>query len=149
MIVGIDPGLKGSLVARKHSSMEILHVLDFAKHKNYVYELSKYLKENKENIKIVIMEMPHAIFGAGARSTFQFGKNCGLLEGVLISLDMRYSLVAPKEWQKKVFLQIKSDKSAKEKAKEAFSRLFLREHSYSDGVIDAALISLCDISSNI
>ena len=98
--VGIDPGSKGFISVQKdgvweHVSLEDTDLLDVGK---YI----KKLKEENENI-FAILEDVHAIFGASAKSTFNFGLNKGFLLGLLIGNRIPYAMVAPKEWQKEMW----------------------------------------------
>lgn len=57
----------------------------------------------------------------GVSSTFKFGANFGMLQGVLASLEIPYELVTPGVWQKAMGCLSKGDKNV---TKAAAQRLF-------------------------
>ena len=97
LYMGIDVGGKGFISMQhlghwEHYSIESLDL----------YELSEIMAKARAtytNITCVIEDV-HAIFGASAKSTFNFGFNKGYLVGLLAANKIPYTLVAPKEWQK-------------------------------------------------
>ena len=78
--VGIDPGEKGFVSVQKGGKWEFFSLAE----SDYIQigEFFRRLKEENESIAAV-MEDVHAIFGASAKSTFNFGFNKGLLYGLL------------------------------------------------------------------
>jgi hypothetical protein len=52
---------------------------------------------------IVVIEDVHSIFGASAKSNFQFGRALGIVEGMIEALEIQYYKVAPKKWQEVCF----------------------------------------------
>lgn len=48
----------------------------------------------------VVIEYLHSVYGAGASSNFKFGVNNGLVIAMLQILQLPYTKVAPKKWQK-------------------------------------------------
>lgn len=48
----------------------------------------------------VLMEDLHSVFGSGAASNFQFGVNNGLVIGALQALQIPYSKIQARKWQK-------------------------------------------------
>ena len=46
----------------------------------------------------------HSIFGASAKSTFNFGEIKGILKGLLIANEIPYTLVQPKTWQQEIWI---------------------------------------------
>lgn len=103
------------------------------------------------------MEDVHAIFGASAKSTFNFGWSLGIIEGVLSGMGIAYTKVAPKEWQREMWQGIRPVyKSGNSKAIDtkatsllAAKRLFpnedLRRSARAtlphDGIVDALLMA--------
>ena len=71
------------------------------------------IKDVSSKYKVIAgKEEVHAIFGASASSTFQFGWINGAIEGVLSTLGISYIAISPKKWQKEFFSglnQIKKD----------------------------------------
>lgn len=104
LIIGIDPGEKGFLASYNVESgeREYLSISDHT-----VREISDYIRDCVEkfgasNVTVCIEEV-HAVFGSSAKSTFNFGKIFGLLQGIVIASGASYSLVPPKEWQKEIW----------------------------------------------
>ena len=52
---------------------------------------------------IVVIEDVHAIFKSSAKSTFEFGRALGIVEGILSAKVIPFIKVAPKTWQKEMF----------------------------------------------
>ncbi len=112
--------------------------------------LSKY---DCQHIHVVIEDV-HAIFGASAKSTFNFGWSLGVLEGMLAGMGIPYTKVSPKVWQKEMWQGVspvyKSGKTIDTKATSliAAKRLFpnedLRKSERAtlahDGIVDALLM---------
>jgi hypothetical protein len=55
-----------------------------------------------DNIHCCIEDV-HAIFGSAAKATFNFGWIVGVLEAMLVSYEIPYTKVKPKEWQKEMW----------------------------------------------
>lgn len=103
----------------------------------------------------VVVEDVHAIFGASAKSTFNFGWSLGILEGMLAGMGIAYTKVAPKVWQKEMWQDIplvyKSSKTVDTKstsllaAKRLFPNMDLRKSERAtkphDGIVDALLMA--------
>ena len=101
--IGIDPGNKGYIAVIDHNgTREYYSIAD-----NDYHDIAIFLK----NIKTIYgdkcmccMESIHAIFGSSAKATFSFGEVFGVLQGLLIALEIPYHLVPPKTWQKKIWI---------------------------------------------
>ena len=103
MIIGIDPGKTGAIVALditgivlwKHVTPVIGKEIDWVTFSNYLRDL------HKEGTGVVVyLEHVHAMHGVAAGTTFTFG---GCFEGVkalCAALNIPIVLVAPKLWQK-------------------------------------------------
>jgi hypothetical protein len=84
----------------------------------------------------------------GGIANFHRGYGIGLIEGMLASLSIPYTLVNPKAWQK-VMLEGTSGDDTKAKALHAYSRLQYprdllllgRSKKPHDGIVDAVLIA--------
>ncbi|PXV62362.1 hypothetical protein CLV62_12050 [Dysgonomonas alginatilytica] len=110
---------------------------------------------NCNNIHVVVEDV-HAIFGAAAKSTFNFGWSLGILEGMLTGMGIAYTKVAPKEWQREMWQGVRPVyKSGNSKAIDtkatsllAAKRLFpnedltksARAEKAHDGIVDALLM---------
>ena len=121
LIIGIDPGITGSICFFQDG--KIIDVIDMPnmpegkKNKKQVngaqifYEISKKTKFiEKESIKVVI-EQVSAMPGQGVTSMFNFGQSFGILKGICSAMQLPMYFVRPAKW-KKYFNLINSQKDA-------------------------------------
>ena len=121
LIIGIDPGISGSICFLKDG--EIKDVVDMPtmiegkKNKKQVNgsqifnEISEKIKNiDKKNIKVVI-EHVTAMPGQGVTSMFNFGQSFGVLKGICSAMQLPVYFVRPAKW-KKYFNLINSEKDA-------------------------------------
>ena len=118
IFIGIDPGSKGYICALAPLEGKAEFFANTCK----PLEIADSLKELREDYKVtrVCMEDVHSIFGANAKSNFNFGFNLGLLHGICLSQGFGIDIVQPKLWQKyigAVIDPIPKDASANEKKK--------------------------------
>lgn len=102
LFIGIDPGSKGFITTYDTADGKIEH---YSIEDNDLYQLSDIigsLKGKYTNIACA-MEETHAIFGASAKATFNFGFNNGYLIGLLCAYKIPYTLIPPKKWQKEMW----------------------------------------------
>lgn len=168
-ILALDPGYTGSLVIMeieedKYDVKYLLTPLNADLQQIDANKITVWLKENQ--FDHVYLEHVRAVFGSDSTSTFNFGRVFGGLEGLLGGLNLPFTLVEPKTWQKNVWLPhllpIKSSEMhAKEKSLLTFQTRFpgldVRPLSLKtgkplkhphDGVIDAVLIALYGFKQN-
>ena len=101
--IGIDPGALGYIsVDYGEGRREFCSIKDEGYH-----GVALFLK----NVKTLMgdncaccMEEIHAVFGSSAKGTFSFGECFGVLQGLLIALNIPYHLVPPKTWQKEIWI---------------------------------------------
>tara|TARA_B100001142_G_scaffold246869_1_gene246544 strand:- start:3899 stop:4393 length:495 start_codon:yes stop_codon:yes gene_type:complete len=121
LIIGIDPGITGSLCFFEDG--KIIDVIDMPnmaegkKNKRQVNgaqiynEISNRIKNiDKKNIKVVI-EQVSAMPGQGVTSMFNFGQSFGVLKGICSGMQLSMYFVRPAKW-KKYFNLINSEKDA-------------------------------------
>jgi len=169
LYVGIDTGKNGAIVAL-NKKKKLIYKYTIPKIKNVVdlRKLNGYFKEFSKHNSFISIENVHAIFGTSAKSTFSFGQIFGMLEGITIAHNFRYSLINPKDWQKEMFKGIreirkpsttnkngkiiKGGMDNKAMAEIAYKRLFPgidlyitekgnKSKNVHDGLVDALLIS--------
>ena len=99
--IGIDPGSKGYMTVMG-DAIRTFALKDMTEHE--IAELLMRLKKHNKDGISAVMEEVHAIFGASAKSTFNFGEVFGLLKGLLIAADIPYTLVPPKTWQSEIWI---------------------------------------------
>ena len=121
LIIGIDPGITGSICffedGKIISLVEMPNMTDGKKNKKQVNgaqiynEISLRIKNfEKKDIKVVI-EQVSAMPGQGVTSMFNFGQSFGVLKGICSAMQLPMYFVRPAKW-KKYFNLIKSEKDA-------------------------------------
>jgi len=121
IIIGIDPGISGSICFFEDGKIidviEMPTMIDGKKNKKQVNgaqiynEISKRISMiDKENIRVVI-EQVSAMPGQGVTSMFNFGQSFGILKGICSAMQLPLFFVRPAKW-KKHFNLINSQKDA-------------------------------------
>ena len=121
LIIGIDPGISGSICFFQDGTIkdvvEMPTMIDGKKNKKQVNgsqifnEISDKIKNiDKKNIKVVI-EHVTAMPGQGVTSMFNFGQSFGILKGICSAMQLSVYFVRPAKW-KKYFNLINSEKDA-------------------------------------
>jgi hypothetical protein len=101
--IGIDPGSKGYMTVMHGKDIFTFALKDESALETFVRLKALKATADEDGISAV-MEEVHAIFGASAKSTFNFGEVFGLLKGLLIAADIPYTLVPPKTWQSEIWI---------------------------------------------
>lgn len=104
LCIGIDPGKDGYVVTYNdvtgNRTMLPIPKIGDKVDVHGIYELFGVIKTAFHDYSIqVCIEDVHAIFGASAKSTFEFGYINGILEMAIVSCGFSYTKVAPKKWQ--------------------------------------------------
>ena len=110
IIVGIDPGKTGAMVALDENGKHICHSymplignnLDSRELLSWINAIPGSIGDSDADIHIFIEDV-HAIFGSSAGSTFAFGFICGGIQAVVATTYYPYTLVQPKIWQKVMY----------------------------------------------
>ena len=121
LIIGIDPGISGSICFFKDGKIEDViempTMTDGKKNKKQVNgsqiynEILKRTKQiDKKDIKVII-EQVSAMPGQGVTSMFNFGQSFGILKGICSAMQLPMYFVRPAKW-KKYFSLINSEKDA-------------------------------------
>ena len=144
MILGIDPGLDGALIAVDRG--QVMHCHDMptitVRGKRRVDEAALVrIIVDLGPLELVAVEDVQGVQGSGATSAFSFGYGVGVIAGVLVALERPVIRVTPQAWTKA--LGVGSDKGAH---RLAAARLFpadadLFARVKDDGRADAALIA--------
>lgn len=119
--LGIDPGTQGALcfLDSVTGKTEFINTPD-------TKNLSQSLQDIKHHLRInipryIAIEDVHSLGGMSAKSNFQFGRNLGLIEGLIHTCDCEDDViyVQPKVWQKAcgVKFNYTPNMKAEEKAK--------------------------------
>lgn len=158
MIIGIDPGGQGGIAHLKPNGEVLeLFVMPTIGKEVDIHQLSELIPFHAEQ---VFLEDVGAIMGVpvSKQTMFNFGRNLGLIEGIIVAKQLSYVKVKPKEWQKEMFRGVpelkkpgkgkKLTRDTKKMALVAAKRLYpgqdlsksgisRKEH---DGFVDALLI---------
>ncbi|MDB3888794.1 crossover junction endodeoxyribonuclease [Candidatus Pelagibacter sp.] len=121
LIIGIDPGLSGSICFFKDGKIldvvEMPTMTEGKKNKRQVNgsqlynEILNRIKQiDKKEIKVII-EQVSAMPGQGVTSMFNFGQSYGILKGMCSAMQLPMYFVRPVKW-KKYFNLINSEKDA-------------------------------------
>ena len=120
LIIGIDPGISGSICFFEDG--KILEVIEMPvmtegkKNKKQVNgaqiynEFLKRINNKSDQIRVVI-EQVSAMPGQGVTSMFNFGQSYGILKGICSAMQLPMFFVRPAKW-KKYFNLINSQKDA-------------------------------------
>jgi hypothetical protein len=152
--IGADPGATGGIVVDIDGE-RMSYIMPRTSKKVLYTKVFLAIFENLppcEDVHVVIEDV-HSIYGASAGSNFNFGFNCGFLEGVISTFQIPYTKVAPKSWQKELWVGIpviekQGKKDTKGMSLIAAKRLFPKENFLAsprckvphDGIVDAMLI---------
>lgn len=105
--IGIDIGSKGAICIMHDK--KIVKVCAFPQIEGrpdlrgcYEILMPYTLRSDYKEIHCVIEDL-HSIFGTGAKSNFQFGWINGATEAILTSLNLSYTKVQAKKWQKELW----------------------------------------------
>jgi crossover junction endodeoxyribonuclease RuvC len=119
LYLGIDPGLSGGY-ALMDSLGQVLDASPFPLKKtggksildaqSLYWALQVFLEGYKTKI-LCSLELVHAMPRQGVVSMFTFGKNYGMLLGILSCLNIEHVEVSPQRWKKLLFGGTTPDKS--------------------------------------
>ena len=110
LIIGIDPGLSGSICFFENG--KILEVIEMPtmtegkKNKKQVNgsqiynEISKRMNVSKSQEIRVVIEQVSAMPGQGVTSMFNFGQSFGILKGICAAMQLPLYFVRPAKWKK-------------------------------------------------
>ena len=121
LIIGIDPGISGSICFFKDGKIldviEMPTMIEGKKNKKQVNgsqiynEILKRIKKiEKQEIRVVI-EKVSAMPKQGVTSMFNFGQSFGILKGICSAMQLPMYFVRPAKW-KKYYNLINSEKDA-------------------------------------
>lgn len=155
--LGIDPGKQGGfvIVDEKGIVRDLIPMPLIGK--EYDKQKIKEILLSQEFEKVGI-EDPSVIFGVGKSAVASLMKCVGLLEGIVIGLDIPYILVKPKEWQKEGWKYVKVQKKADGKTDTKSTSYLAVQNlwpnvnfkitakgtsstNFHDGLVDASLIA--------
>lgn len=146
--IGIDPGANGACIALFEDGT--VNGIRFGKctHK----EIWCFLEELSFHEAFCVMEQTGAMPGQGVTSMFSFGRNTGLLIGMLVASGIPYEERVPRVWQKALgitprFIPKKGESGTEESKTEFKKRLKQKaeqlypSHKITTDTADATLIA--------
>lgn len=129
--IGIDPGAKGAIAVLGGESAEIV---EFSK--TTPHEWSGFLLRHAPGA-FCYLERVSAMPGQGVASTFKFGHQAGMLEGILVAHFIPFERVTPQTWQRGMGCLSGGNKNVtKRRAEELFP-----DQKITHSVADALLIA--------
>jgi len=115
--VGIDPGITGGLAVITPDGVD---VTDY----NDIHNVVATLIEWGENYVLnAMLEKVHSMPKQGVASTFKFGMNYGIHQGILAALGIPYQLVTPQKWMGRM-LTGSDELTTKKKSLDIVRRLY-------------------------
>lgn len=159
--LGIDFGLKGGLctvnetgelISAAKMPLDESGEIDGYQVMVFVAEELASAMEVGESLQIYGEDL-HSIFGASAKSNFNFGRGIGKVQGAIECLEVPVYQVKPRIWQEYIFAVTETPEMGETKANGRFKRdtkacaawaaaiLWPIENLKHDGLIDAALIA--------
>lgn len=152
-ILGFDPGASGALAVLEEfgGCLQVRSIIPFDTDEYRLEIENAIFNAGGVEFCIACVEDVHAMPGQGVTSMFSFGRNKGLIEGMLIQAGIKYSLVSPMKWKREFGLLSKGSSKCEmkdasvAKARELFPDANLRPTSRckkdNDGMAEALLIA--------
>lgn len=150
-ILGIDPGKTSGAIVLMEKGGAVIHRETMPP----VHKLCDLIDSwRQEGMEIHCwLEKAQTMPKQGGVSVFRYGQHYGTLEGILIAMDVRHTVVHPSTWTKTMHsgcsVKLKGREGAKKRSLEAAMRLWPRDGFLAserakkphDGLIDAMLIA--------
>ena len=121
LIIGIDPGISGSICFLEEGKiLDVIEMPTMAEGKknkkqvngSQIYnEIKKKIDKSKNQDVRVVIEQVSAMPGQGVTSMFNFGQSFGILKGICSAMQLPMYFVRPAKW-KRYFNLINSEKDA-------------------------------------
>lgn len=110
VVIGCDPGAKGAMCAI-YTFSDSAPVTQFIDNGEPVTDILYWLRMQlpHDEPKHIMLEDVHSLFGMSAKSNFNFGKNLGIVETLLLLQGSPLKIVQPKIWQKAVGVDVPSN----------------------------------------
>ena len=140
LVVGIDPGKKGGICFLDYEKGRVVYLDTLPSDPS---EVVKLFKKYKKHVKLVILEKQWARPRQGVVSTFTLANSYGVLQGILVSLNLPYVTPAPTSWLCFFFGKdgLKGRKVVKklslEKARELHPYVEVKHDGHSDALLIA------------
>jgi hypothetical protein len=145
MIIGIDPGLKGSVFV--WSNNPDFYTLPFVGNRLNSHAFKQIVASFLlADCKHVFIEKPIAFPGQSCVATATTFENYGRMMAIIETSGLEYTEIAPKDWTKKMFAGMPKPTTPKTKKIRSLKRAWqvfpkLQDMIETDGQADAALIA--------
>lgn len=137
MIIGIDPGQSGAATAMTRNG-DIIDIFTFKD--ATAADIKEALEEYKHMLDgplMAYLENVHTMPKQGIASAGKFMRHFGMLEGILVALEIPYELISPQKWQGHLNCRTKGDKNiTKAKAQQLWPDM-----EWTHATSDSALIA--------
>jgi len=139
-----DPGAKGSFCLLIPSTKQVMFKPTTDKPELILKWLNQIQAEF--NLRVILIEDVHAIFGTSAKSNFNFGFNTGVVNAISMASGASVDRVTPKTWQKAMGVKTKG-KAIKKEVADICERLYPqvnirgKRNGLLDGLSDSLLIA--------
>jgi crossover junction endodeoxyribonuclease RuvC len=115
IVIGVDPGgSSGAIAIIQDGSLRILGMNGKTEHDIKEFIFGAILRKQMGSRTLAAIERVNAMPDQGVVSSFKFGQNYGFVRGCLVSHDIPFLEVLPKEWQKLYSMTKKKEESKKE-----------------------------------
>ncbi|MCP9337631.1 hypothetical protein [Stutzerimonas xanthomarina] len=148
MILGIDPGCTGAIVAMTDGGNYVAHlnmptVKVGAKSRVNGAAVAAFIRETIGEFNThAYLEQVGAMPGQGVSSMFTFGHAAGVVEGILQGMAIPYTLVTPQAWKKRAGLVGTDKDAARSRAIQLYPDLRILDlKGKGQAVADAILIA--------
>jgi hypothetical protein len=120
--IGVDPGASGEVCLLVPSIPTILWC-NCSEPPSYIRDWITY-HQIAWDIKIIMIEDVHSLYGMSAKSNFTFGYNLGVITAICKTVGLGVDKVTPKVWQKAVGVKTKGGKNIKKEVAQLAETLY-------------------------
>jgi hypothetical protein len=124
LYLGIDPGVNGGIVGIRGSDV---HQIEMPESPFLIWRAICSLKEKFVEIRAVLEQVPHSIFGGAKSSSSKLYGSFKALEMALVAAEIEYVLIPAKKWQAEIGIKkMKGEKDAawKQRLRTKATKLF-------------------------
>ncbi len=148
IICGIDPGISGGiafLYDPPDSYGDSVLAFNMPGTERDIFDLLEEILIASKAHGYIFMESVHSMPGQGVSSSFKFGRNYGLLRGIITALKYPLHDVSPQKWQKEFSLIVpkgkKLTKVQKKNINKAKAQQLFPQLKVNLAICDALLIA--------
>lgn len=109
--IGIDPGASGFIAMYSDGKFNFYEMPKIGKFIdvngiNRIFKSISLLQDLDKLSVHACLEDVHAVYGASAKGTFNFGYSVGIVEALIVTHMIPFTRVQPKKWQKEMWAGI-------------------------------------------